>query len=214
MRKDERGEMMVEGSIALLVSIFVFFFLLNISVAVYHQEIVTIEANRVATDVANAFGEAKKDPLYEFQDPSYFKKCYPYRYLKNNGTDYEKQIKKKAKWYAGYCLSKHEFGEEVSGNWDNVKVTVSTNSLGMKILTVDITREYKAFALAPMGIFGINNTYKVSATGKAVCYDIVHDMSNAELYHDVKSQIIGSFALTDGLSNVEAIIDQVKSLID
>lgn len=210
----ESGEVVVEATLVMLITIFITIFLMNIAVAVYHQELVTAEANRAATDVANNYGEMYKDPIYQFQDESYFRKCDPYRYIINDGKLLMLHNIKKAKWYACYRLSQNEFSHETTNSWDNVVITVSENSLGMNVLNVEISRTYEMFSMAPLVMFNLKPTHTVTATGKAICYDVIHDMSKAELKQDLVNKLIGASALLQGISNVEVIIDAVKDVTD
>lgn len=211
---EEKGEFTIEATIVMIVTMAFFFMIMNISFFIYHMQIASSEANRVATDIAAVYGKPYKEPFYGYMDELYFMDCSPYRYW---GTGLESKNTQKARWYACYYLSKNQFEQETSetkgtGYYSGVSATVGKNSIGQREITVKIYLEYPVFAMNPLGVFGIDPYYEVGGNGKAICIDPLHDMNCTKVYDEIYKKVSGFSTTTIIISNLCEIINKLVSI--
>lgn len=214
---------MIEAVYVVIITIVIIFFIMNVGIVYYNRLVLTSIANEAATSVANIYGAPDKDPFYAFMEPDDFKKINPYRYLLfgsmyNKNSRYNQTIMKKSKAYAAYLIYESEFSAEHSKQFSSedsyvmADVTVnSDNMLGLQMLTVTVKRTYSVFDLNPVAFFGLNPKYEASASGTAVCYDIVHQMNSVALLDEIETRI-GKEMVIDSIGNVLGIIEKVQKI--
>lgn len=208
---NENGEIVLEATIVMLITIAVVFFMMNMAFAVYNMQIVSANANRAASDVAAVYGNALKDPFYGFMDDDDFEKNKPYRYW--SITNHDEQNKEKAKWYTCYNLSKNQF-QKPKGNWyDGITVETGKNELNQRTINVHIKLTYDAFTLNPLIVFNFNPEYIVEAEGNAVCIDPMHDMSCYRMYDEIYLKFEKAGKITKIIANIVSTITKIGSLL-
>lgn len=208
-RKDnENGMVMVEAIYVLVIAILLIFFTMNLGAIYYNRIIVTATANEAASGVAEIYGSAGKEPFYAYTDPQYFKGRDVYRELMPMGMLVE-NAEQKAKWYASFLTYEDEFTSEKSLDFSDVVVDCSLNDIGVLAITVTITREYPVFITFPAGFWGLDATYKVSATGTAFCYDVIWQMNWTALAKEIENKVDVKFLFTDSMDAVLEIINKI-----
>ena len=200
----QRGEVVVESTIVMVVTIMLVFIIMNMVIAVYNQQLVTTTATRAATDVAAVYGRASKDPFYGFMDDDDFENNSPYRYF--DIMDLDKKNEKKAKWYASYYLDKEILGDRPTNIYNGITVEASHNAMLQRTLTVKVVEEFPVFSLNPTAFFGLNPKYTVSAQATAVCLDPINDMNLSKMYDEFYDIFMKS-------NKVTKIADAVLKLI-
>ena len=201
---NQDGEIVIESTIVMVVTIFIVFLLLNLLFAMYNQQLITTTANRTATDVASVYGNKAKDPFFGFMDDDDFENNSPYRYFL--GSSLADKNKEKAIWYASYYLDKETLGNKQANMYSGITVTTGYNSLYQRVINVKIVEEYNMFTLNPLAIFKIEPKYTAASEASAVCIDPIHDMNQSKMYDEFYDLYMKS-------NKVTRIADYVAELI-
>jgi len=208
---NENGMVLVEAIYVLVIAIVLVFFTMNLGAIYYNRIIVTSAANVAASGVAEIYGSMGKEPFYAYTAPEYFEGRDIYRHL--NKSELETNAEQKAKWFASFLTYDDEFSSAKSLDFSDVVVDCSKNDIAVQTITVSITREYPVFIFIPAGFWGLDATYKVSSTGTAVCYDIIHQMNMMALEKEIEDTIDGAFLLTEGVDNILETINSIKEAL-
>lgn len=206
--KNQNGMIEIEAIFVIVVWMNIIFFLMNLGVIVYQQMNVFVAANEAAANAAESYSILKSDPFIHQVTVEDIKNRSPYRYW--DSLTYENWIEDKAEWYACFRVKGNEFSEDETGGFDNITTNFKKEK-GMRILEVDVSREYSVLILNPMVVFGIDPKYTVSAKGSAVCYDVIHDMNMIAWEKEVEDYVGGMTLLGKTVSN---FIKFVGKLVD
>ena len=87
MIKDEKGEVVVEASIILTLTVVFITVLIYLGFYIYHYTHMQVVANQAATNVAQIYSSEYKDPIYGYISETEFYKTDLYRNLTNVFTD-------------------------------------------------------------------------------------------------------------------------------
>lgn len=207
----ETGEIVIESTIIMVVTIFLVFLLMNMAVAVYNQQLVTTTASRAASDIAAVYGNSAKDPFYGFMDDDDFENNSPYRYLLFSNL--QDKNREKAKWYACYYLDKETLGNKPTDLYSGITITTGYNSLWQRSINVRVIEEYSMFFLNPLAIFEIDPKYNAAAEASAVCIDPIHDMNLSKMYDEFYDIFMKSNKVTKIANAVSGLLLKISGYL-
>lgn len=225
--KKENGELTIEATIVMVVTMVVVFFIINMGFVVYHKQMVTAVATRTASDMSYIYGDRYKEPFFGYMIEDYFADTSPFRYM---GITNNLKIKneQKARWYACYFLSIYEMADskkqytkvgesynlvDKSDRFSGVQASVGTNSLNQREITISIDMQYPVLALNPLVLFEFDPKYEVSATATATCIDPMHDMMISRLYSQIYTRVVSKSYAASGINSIAAGLNNIIGLI-
>lgn len=217
LKKDQSGMIMVEAVYVVIITMTIVLFTANFA-ALYHNRIVlTSVANETANAIAEIYGSTSKEPRYAYTGPGSFYGNNVYRYM--NHDKIQDIAEKKGRWYGSYLLyesewANHEHANDgtITDSFDELNVTCTENDLGLYEITVSINKTYPAFLLFPAKFLGYGLEYNVEAEGKAICYDIIHQMNSMALVKELQNKVDSSFSLLDSIDKIMETISTLMKL--
>lgn len=173
----EEGALAVEGLFVFLVLIFFLVFLLNFSILLYQQWVVTFTANDTASRLGQSYAYPGADPIMGYVSAPMKAALSPYRYFGNKLAD---GCETKGELYAAWSL--RESSLMPSAGQPKIEVKTVYDGFSQRHVVVDIEVKYKF----PMGgilkFVGLGDTVTYHATGRAVCLDVsgyIHSVNSA-----------------------------------
>lgn len=176
-KKNERGEIMIEGMIVVLVTMFLLTWLIAIGFVYYQRYLVTAITNDACARVAATYNNADGDIMMGFVSPEDITERNLYR----NASETDAQFainKEKATQYINYRLKKTNFVGTIKS------VDVKMQLVNDSPLRQHIKIETEVTFNTPLGIFldffgmGSTNTYYSSARSDNT--DIIDYMSKVD----------------------------------
>ena len=174
--REEDGEMVVEATIVMVVTVMVVFLLLNISVFVMQRGNLVVQANRAAVRLAGEYQNKMSEYDYDGSNPML--KAVREISSEETAEKIEKQI-------AGSELFHPSSVPDESMEFVKCDVVGVNKEMGVatehqKRVVVLATRYYQMLAINPCAYFGLDTMYLAKAEGKADCYDLFEEMSRHE----------------------------------
>lgn len=208
MKKNEEGMVMVEAIYIVVIAIALIFFIFNVGAVYYNKIVLSGIANEAANSLATTYSVPGKDPFYMVIEEQDIISHNPYRYL-TYGTyghdNFESVVRNKGTWYTSYLVYEQEYNTTDVMDFSGISVECD-DKLGVgKVVTVNIKRGYPAFILFPIVFWEMDQEYELQATGKAVCYDVIHQMNGIALSHEIQNSL-------SGLDDVAGIINNLKEI--
>lgn len=217
IKKEQSGMIMVEAVYLVIITMMVVLLTANFATLYHNRIVLTSVANETANAIAEIYGNVSKEPRYAYTGPSSFYGNNVYRYINRN-----KLIdiaEKKGRWYGSYLLYESEFTKRnydadgtILDSFDELNVTCEKNTLGLWEIKVTINKTYPAFLSFPAKFLGYGLEYKVKAEGKAICYDILHQMNSMSMMKEIQSKADSSFKLLDGIDKILETINTLMNL--
>lgn len=207
--KRNDGEIMIEMTLIFVVVIYCIFFLLDLGMLTYHQEMLTATANEAAASVARTYhAKAEKDPFYAIMKPEGFKAVRPYRHFGEETI--QKRVEKQGKTLGQYLLTKRVFPKIGTITEDNVMVECNRNALGMTYIEITLKCDYEPL-LNLSGMLGGEDMEKrmITAKGTAICYDLIDELNEDALEYELYLKAAEIF---NGTKTAE-ILDHVGNII-
>lgn len=184
MKRDEQGEIMLESMLALLVTLFVLFFLISLGFLYYQQWMVQTAAEDAANKIAETYSCTATDPIIGYTDVRRICDRKLYRYMANKESIKNKN-KKMARQFAVYRLKKGSLARQKAE--PDIKVEVKDDNLARRHITVEITCRYEIFLGDFLEIFQIKKTRMFKGYGQAECLDLIDYVNTTDYFEQMAS---------------------------
>lgn len=202
MIKNEKGEVVVEASIVLTITIVFITVLIYLGLYIYQYTNMQVVANEAATNVAQVYASEYKDPIYGYISESEFYKTDLYRNLTNIFTkSLDETNKQKAEWFAQYRLKKGSMLKDTEP-----KVVVDVVQKPGKIIQKQIVVTVSQKMELPLsGVWGSDSNSVVTVEGRADCLDLLE-------YFNLVDTVKGMYDAT-GIDKDLAVIGKIDKWI-
>lgn len=205
LTKEDGGSMMIDGMIAMLFTILILVFLMSIGFLFYQQWIVSQVANDTATRVAQSYVYPNTDPIMGYINVELIDNVSIFRYM---GDTLAEENSEKGEKVAAWALKQSSLAYPVSD--PEILVETKYDSLARRHVEVTVTAEYEIPLGGALQYFGLDKTITYTATGEAVCIDILDYVNTVDTFKALTGKTFGSKAL----GAVNSIISMVDKLID
>ena len=205
LTKEDGGSMMIDGMIAMLFTILILVFLMSIGFLFYQQWIVSQVANDTATRVAQSYVYPNTDPIMGYINVELIDNVSIFRYM---GDTLAEENSEKGEKVAAWALKQSSLAYPVSD--PEILVETKYDSLARRHVEVTVTAEYEIPLGGALQYFGLDKTITYTATGEAVCIDILDYVNTVDTFKALTGKTYGSKAL----GAVNSIISMVDKLID
>ena len=170
MLKREEGEVIVEASIVISITIVFITALMYIGMYIYHQTNMQVIANDTASSIAQVYSSTYKDPLYGYVSESEFYKTNLYRNLTNVFTNtLDNTNERKGEWLAYYRLKKWKMLSNQNPDVD-VEIIHKKGTVVKQQVVVTIKDKIE---LPLTRLWGSDSKANIVVEGRAECMDIV-----------------------------------------
>lgn len=182
--KKENGEVVVEASIVVTIVVIFISVMFYIGMILYQQSLVSIIANRTASDIAQVYSNNLKDPFTGYVDSDRVYQSITYSNMKTDA--YADVIAQKAHSLGLYRMKSSAIlntGETTV----EVQLVKKQNELLKSQIIVTVHDKYE---LPLVSIFGVDNKLTFSASGRADCVDILEYINGVEAIGDPENSSI------------------------
>jgi len=217
--KSKSGSAAVEASIVVPIVIMIIFVMMYLGFIMYQQTALTVIANETASSIGQVYSTNSKDPFIGFATPTELGDTYYYRALQNVVNDFvqvhgalNSEAGKKSNWYSQYRITSSQLYKPKGDIDVNTEFENTPGMIFQKTVVVTINANYD---LPFIRFFGItDSTIKVTAVGKAQCYDILDYGSSMSLASKMAKDIVDPFAakVQETFDAIGQIVEMVKGL--
>ena len=187
MMKDEKGEVIVEASFVLTLTIIFLTALIYLGFYIYQYTYMQVIANEAATNVAQVYASEYKDPIYGYISESEFYKTDLYRNLTNVFTDSLDQTNiNKAEWFSYYRLNEGSL-LKTSDPEVTVDIVQKPGKVIQKQIVVTISQKME------LPFWGGRNNSTVTVEGRADCLDLLEYFNLVDTVDDLCETVDGEF---------------------
>ena len=204
--RDETGSLMLDGMIAMLITIMLLVFLMSIGFLFYQQWMVSNIANDTATRIAQSYVYPNTDPVIGYVNVDLMDNVSLFRYL---GDDLERENEDKGEKYAAWPLGTSSLAYPVSD--PEIEVDVVSDSLARRHVEVTVRAEYEIPLGGALQYFGLDKTMTYEATGYAVCMDLLDYINTVDTIKVLSEDTISSKFL-GAANSFLGMIDKLKDL--
>lgn len=177
-RKNENGEVVVEASLVVTIVAIFISVMFYIGMILYQQSLVSIMANRTASNIAQVYSNNIKDTFTGYVDSDSIYQSITYSNMKTDA--YIDVISQKAKTLAFYRLKSAKILNSESASVD-VEIVNKPHELLKSQVIITINDKYE---LPLVSMFGVDNKLTFSATGRADCVDILEYINGVQAIGD------------------------------
>lgn len=170
----ESGEVVVEASIIVTLVVIFVTIMLYVGMVLYQRTLVSVLANRTASDLAQVYSNSLKDPFTGYIDPDQVYQSVTYGNMKTDA--YLQVIEQKANALAQYRLKSEKILNTGSVTVD-VEIVKKPNELFKNQIVVTIHDQYD---VPLVGMFDVNGGVEFAASGRADCVDYLEYMNSVE----------------------------------
>lgn len=208
MVKNEKGEVIVEASIVLTITVVFITVLIYLGFYIYQYTNLQVVANHTATNVAQVYASEYKDPIYGYISESEFYKTDLYRNLTNIFTKtLDKTNEKKAEWLSKYRLKKTSMIKT-----SEPEVTVDVEQKPGKILQKQIVVTIKQEMSLPLSSFwGSKSKSTITVVGRADCLDLLDYFNMVDTINGMYEKFDENFKVIDAIGKWITFYNNVKS---
>ena len=193
--RGQRGEIMIESMIVILMTVLVLIFLIGVGFHFYLRWCVQTTASDTAYKIAQVYKIRDTDPITGYVDTT---DIYNMKKTKYN-DDLEEFNAERVQHYAVYRLSKLAFADPVGGV--DTSMTVVKDDISRRHINVTVSARYK-IPIASAFLNDLSYEYKASAT--AECLDLSRYINSVNF---AKSQLSLSWLNSDILKMVNSWLD-------
>lgn len=204
-RNNERGEVMLEGMIVMVITMFILIWLLGLSFLYYQRYVTTVVTNDAAVKIASTYGNPTSDIIMGFTSTEDIRNRELYRSNKDYGNLLETN-QDRAKSYIKYILDTANF----AGTVKNVEVELKliNDSRARRHVELTTTCEYNTPFGEIFEMFGMTRTTKYSVTATAEYTDILDYAASVNFKNYINS---GDFL--EGTGFAESLAEMLNTLI-
>ena len=208
MIKNEKGEVVVEASIVLTITIVFITVLIYLGFYIYQYTNLQVVANHTATNVAQVYASEYKDPVYGYISESEFYKTNLYRNLTNIFTkSLDETNEKKAEWFSLYRLKKASMIKT-----SEPKVEVDIVQKPGKIIQKQIVVTIKQEMSLPLSSFwGSKSKSTVTVVGRADCLDLLEYFNMVDTVNGIYEKFDEKFDVIGAIDKWITFYNNVKS---
>lgn len=218
--KSKSGSAAVEASIIVPVVIMVIFVMMYMGFIMYQKTALTVIANETASSIGQVYSTNSKDPFIGFATPAELGDTFYYRALQNVTNNFfhvhgalDSEAGKKSNWYSQYRITSSQLYKPKGDIRVDTTFEHTPGMIFQKTVVVTINANYD---LPFIRFFGItDSTIKVSAVGKAQCYDILDYGSTMSLASRMATDIVDplSAKVQETFDAIGQIVNMVKNII-
>lgn len=208
-KRDDSGEVMVEGMIILLLTMITLVWLLALGFLYYQRYILTAITNDAACKVADTYSYPSSDIVIGYTQPSEFTHRDLYRTFSNDS--FEETFKERAKTYIIYRLKKTNLLNTIDAENVEVDAELVLDSGLRRHIEVKTTCQFNTPFGFVMPLFGMDSKFTYSTMGRADCTDKMEYIAVSDFYYRVLS---ASDVKSKALKMVNSISSLVYKLID
>ena len=203
----ESGEVMLEGMIVMVVTVFILVWLLGLAFLYYQRYTTTIVTNDAAVKIASTYNNLSTDIVMGYTTTENISNRKLYRnFINKNNSDLQAKNQERAASYIRYILNKANFANVV----DNVDVNLEfvNDSLARKHVRLTTTCTYNTPFGEIFNSFGMDrkNTYQVVSC--AECVDISDYISTVTF-----AQYLGEGKYIQKTGFINSVVKLVNSLV-
>lgn len=206
--RKEAGEVMLEGTIVMIVTMITLVFILGVGFIYYQRYVVTAITNDAAVKIADTYAYPSSDVVIGYVEPSDIANRDLYRWdVSDSLVDVSQS---KAENYVQYCLEKTNFNGVIGDITVDVEFVTDTPMLRKHVEVNTVCEFNTPFGFA-LEFLGMDGTFTYSASARADCTDIIDYVSVVDFQAriinatDVKSDVLK--LIKSGFKLVEKIKD-------
>ena len=187
-KNSESGEVMLEGMIVTVITVFILIWLLGLGFLYYQRYVTTIVTNDAAVKIASTYNNPTSDIIMGYVTTEDLSSRDLYRNFTTSSpsSDLRATNEDRAECYVKYILDKSNFAGTVKDV--EVELTLVSDSLVRKHVLITTTCSYDTPFGQIFSMFGMERSSTYSATACADCTD----------YADYISTVNFAASLTDG----------------
>lgn len=189
--KRESGEVVVEASIIVTLVFIVISIMFYIGMALYQQTAISVIASRTATNIAQVYSNALRDPFTGHIDPDSSYQPITYGNMKTDA--YIDAVEQKGAAFVQYRLKKAQIISAVDREVD-VQVVNKPNELLKAQVVVTVKDVYD---IPLVGVFGLDGRLAYQGSGRADCVDVVEYVNGVEAIANPEESPIPSLPDSD-----------------
>ena len=174
--KDERAEVMIEGMIVMIITMFMLLWILAIGFMYYQRYTMTIVTNDAATKIAATYHNPSSDIVLGYMKAENLSDRDLYRGYAENALKHVNELK--AKNYVTYILKNTNFNGVIKDV--DVKLELVQDSAFRKHIELQTKCTFKTPFGAALDLFGMDGTVTYYADSRADCTDIMDYMSTVD----------------------------------
>ena len=207
MMKNEKGEVVVEASIVLTITIVFITVLIYLGFFIYQYTNLQVVANHTATSVAQVYASECKDPIYGYISESEFFKTDLYRNLTNIFTKaLDETNKRKAEWLSIYRLKKGSMLK-----FDDPQIEVDIEQKPGKIIQKQVVITIKQKMNLPLSsLWGSNSDSYVTVVGRADCLDLLEYFNMVDTVNGLVDEV-ADLKIMDTIGKWIELYNSIKS---
>lgn len=181
--KRESGEVMIEGMIVMIITLFILIWILGLGFLYYQRYLVTAVTNDVAHKIASTYHNPDSDIVMGYIEAEDLADRDLYRLFEDNSLFEMNKLKAKA--YVEHQLNKTNF----AGTLDDVQVQMKMvqDSPFRKHIEITTVCAFSTPFGEGLGIFGMDGLVKYQTIARAECTDIADYLNTVEFSHRVLS---------------------------
>lgn len=200
MKRNERGAIMIEGMIVVIITMIILVWLIALGFVYYQRYLVTAITNDACTKIAATYNNADSDIVMGYINSADITNRNLYRTSSTSDAQYAVN-KEKVEQYINYILKKTNFVGTIKSV--NVKMELVKDSAFRQHVTVETAVTFNTpfgFVLDFLGMDGVQTYY---STARSDCTDIINYMSSVDF---------GNYVLSGNASNSK-IVKFINSLV-
>ena len=207
-KNGERGEIMIEGMIVMVITMFILIWILGLGFLYYQRYVTTIVTNDAAVKIASTYNNPTSDIIMGYVTTEDISNRDLYRgfAVGNNSSDLHTVNQDRAASYVKYVLDAANFAGTVK-NVD-VEMKLVSDSAVRRHIELTTVCEYNTPFGEVFEMFGMSRTAKYSVTASADYTDLADYASTVNFS---KSLTDGTF--TSGTGFVDSIIKFLNTLV-
>lgn len=207
-KNGERGEIMIEGMIVMVITMFILIWILGLGFLYYQRYVTTIVTNDAAVKIASTYNNPTSDIIMGYVTTEDISNRDLYRgfAVGNNSSDLHTVNEDRAASYVKYVLDAANFAGTVK-NVD-VEMKLVSDSAVRRHIELTTVCEYNTPFGEVFEMFGMSRTAKYSVTASADYTDLADYASTVNFS---KSLTDGTF--TSGTGFVDSIIKFLNTLV-
>ncbi len=174
--KDERAEVMIEGMIVMIITMFMLLWILAIGFMYYQRYTMTIVTNDAAAKIAATYHNPSSDIVLGYMKAENLSDRDLYRGYAENALKHVNEMK--AQNYVSYVLKKTNFNGVIKDV--NVKLELVQDSAFRKHVKLETACTFKTPFGEALDLFGMEGTTTYYAEARADCTDVMDYISTVD----------------------------------
>lgn len=208
VQKEDNGSLMLDGMIAMLLTMVLLVFLMGFGFLLYQQWVVSSVADDTASRIAQSYAYPNTDPVIGYLNVDIIRSAPLFRYNISGNTQ---KNANKAEKYAAWSLNGSSLAYPVSE--PEIQVREVYDGLARRHIEVAIQAEYEIPFGGALEYFGLKKTVTYRAVGSGVCVDILDYVNTVDTFKALTDQTFGSEAL-DAANSVLSMVHKIIELFE